>query len=76
MNESPLSDLLDEFAPDEDAAEVDDEPIPVPDPAKRKKRKKHQNYSGYLCPCSDCMRKQPARAAEQAAKRAVKKASK
>jgi hypothetical protein len=75
MSESLLSELMDEFAPEDDVADVDDEPIPTPEPAKRKRRRNH-HYAGYVCPCSDCMRREPVRAAEQAEKRASKPAAK
>lgn len=72
MNERSLSDLLDEFSPGDPGEIIEDEPLPLPAPKRRKKRKAHHPEEGFRCPCPDCLRQRPGRAAEIAAKKAVK----
>jgi hypothetical protein len=74
MNERSLSDVLDEFSPGEPGEVIDDEPLPVPllAPKRRKKRKGHHPDQVFRCPCPDCLRQRPGRAAEIAEKKAGK----
>ena len=75
MIESPLGLLIDEFSPDESDEEAvdDDEPIPVPVKVRRKRRPNfHPGERFHLCPCPDCMRQRPGRAAAIASRKVGK----
>lgn len=72
MIESPLSELLDEFAPDDVGEIVEEEPLPIVEPRRRKRRKAHHPDQGFICPCPDCLRKNPQRAKAIADKKAGK----
>ena len=74
MSEHSLSDLLDEFSPGDPGEIIEDEPLPVPllAPKRRKKRKGQHPAQGFICPCPDCLRKNPLRAKAIADKKAGK----
>lgn len=76
MTELSLEELLDEFAPaghEDHATASVDEAIPLPACEPRKRRHSFRLAENLpLCPCPDCLRQRPGRAALVAAKKAGK----